>query len=1029
MLLINVVLLKPVKGQPYYFRHYQVENGLSNNTVFSIAQDDNGFMWFGTKDGLNRFDGYQFKVFQLTDGTGSQSSTDYIFSLQPDKNGRLWVGSMSGLYKFNAEQEKPELLFDSLHYVSNIQPDSKNRIWFLSGSTVCRYSLTTGALQQFLPNDYFSATSICQINDTIWIATTNGYLQRFEETTQQFITYDVFAHSPLPATKRIEKIIQGSNNTIYIGTQSQGIKRFTINKGSYEDILIYGSEKTPLFVRSILQKDDYEYWFTTESGIYIFNALTGLFTHLQKDFTNPHSLNDNATYAIAKDNEGSIWIGTYFGGINYYSRQNAVFEKYFPDNKIHSISGSVVGEITEDKYGNLWVGTEDNGLNKIDYQTGKITQFIPSGSKGSIAYTNIHGLAAIDDELWIGTFEHGIDVLNIKTGKVSKHYTSGSGKGQLKSNFAYRFLYTRTGSLYIGTTLGVFYYNKKENSFEQVPVVTENVYGKPMIEDHTGRIWFGTGTKGLYWFDPVTYESGNVVCASEEGYSLVDNIINDIYEDSHKTLWIATEGAGVCRIDSNRSHWQWYNVQKGFPRNFAFKILEDNNSRLWISTSKGLICFNPITQATQIYTRANGLLSDQFNRHSGFKDAKGKLYFGSAKGMIAFNPAELATHLTTPPPVFVTGFQVFDKELSIGNDSSLLQKSLAYTKEITLSHNQSSISIDFAALSYISPEMTEYSYRLKGLNDNWTTVSTNRKVYFTNLTPGKYVFEVKAGTETVLEDKITQLSIIITPPFWMTGWAKIIYITLGILMIYYLFKNYHRRQQNKKEKEIYKSKIDFFTNVAHEIRTPLTLIKGPVENLMEREHEMPEIKEDIACLNRNTNRLMDLATQILDFRQTEIKSYILDFEKTDIGEILKETFLSFQILAKKKKIDYKLNMPSQKIESYADKDALLKIFGNLIGNAVKYSEQKVDVTLFAPGNDSTIRVEFENDGYTIPEEMKEKIFEPFFRIKEAGHHKGAGIGLSLAKSLTELHKGTLNIDFTKKNINLFVLVLPYNPVS
>jgi len=382
------------------------------------------------------------------------------------------------------------------------------------------------------------------------------------------------------------------------------------------------------------------------------------------------------------------------------------------------------------------------------------------------------------------------------------------------------------------------------------------------------------------------------------------------------------------------------------------------------------------------------------------------------------------------PPVYITGLQTFNIDLNAEKDTSALKKSVICSDKVTLSYYQSSISIDFAALSYISPEMTAYKYKLQGLDHEWTTIKTNRKVYFTNLSPGEYVFKLKASINDKWSDEEKQLLIQIRPPAWATGWAYLLYAILAGLVLYYFISNYHKRQHEKKEKEIYESKIDFFTNVAHEIKTPLTLIKGPVENLLEKKYEMADIQEDLDCLDRNTSRLMNLVSQILDFRQTEIKRFTLDFTRVNVNDILRETYLSFKIFAQKKRLAYELILPEADIHALADAEALQKIFSNLISNAVKYGEKKVVVKLYPLlKTTDSFKIEFENDGHLINEEMAGKIFEPFYRIKETNQQKGTGIGLTLAKSLTDLHKGSLNITFAKDAFNTFALVLPLRPVE
>ena len=1007
--IIFIVLFNNIQGQPYYFRHYQVENGLSNNTVYFITQDSKGFMWFATKDGLNRFDGFHFKVFRIKNAEDKKHlTTNYIFCILSGKDGMLWVGAQKGLYKFNPQKERLEPFIDSLANVHDITLDPAGQMWFISSNTICRFNFKTNTIKQFYPPEYFNATSIClSKNGEIWASTNNGFLEKFDSATGTFKSFDMFSHSKIPISRWIQKIHAGNNNSIFIGTNSQGLKFFDVTSYQYQDILTYNPDKTTIYVRDILQNSGNEYWIATESGIFIYNTDTKRFTNIKKEIPDPYSLSDNAIYTLYKDVEGSIWAGTYFGGINYYAKQNAAFKKYFPDNTQNAISGNAVREICKDKYGNLWIGTEDGGLNEINNTTNNLTRFKPTGEKNSISFTNIHGLLADGNNLWIGTFDHGIDIMDVRTGKIKNHFMVGPGEKDLKSNFALCFLRSKAGEILVGTANGLYYYDREKNEFKRPAEIPGNLLITSIIEDHNKIIWAGTNNQGAYWFDPVTHSSGHAQNELYNKNSLSNNAVNDLYEDSNSSIWFSTEGGGLCRLSSDRKNFTLYTTNDGLPANFIFKVLEDNKKNLWVSTSRGLVNFEPNFKNITVYTQANGLLNNQFNYHSGYKDEDGRLYFGSVKGMISFKPDDILKS-TFIPPVYIMGLEVYNVELNPEKDSSILKKTITFTDKIVLPYYQSSISIDFAALSYISPEMTAYKYKLEGLDNDWTTINTNRKVYFTNLSPNKYVFKIKASANDLWSDKNEkQLIIEINPPIWATRWAYLIYAILIILVLYYFITNYNKRQHQKKEKEIYESKIDFFTNVAHEIRTPLTLIKGPVENLLEKKHEMPEIKEDLACLDRNTNRLINLVSQILDFRQTEIKSFTLDFTKVNVNEILRETSLSFNIMAKKKKLDYELILPPYEVQ-YADKKVFIKLY-----------DLRKDTGDF--------KVVFENDGYIIEPEFGEKIFEPFYRIKETKHQKGTGIGLTLAKSLVDLHKGSLYLKSIKKGFNTFVLSIPVEP--
>ncbi len=1013
-------------GQPYYFRHYQVENGLSNNTVYCSIQDNKGFLWFGTKEGLNRFDGYRFKLFNSETGDENRLRKDFVFCLFVDPKDNLWVGTQDGVYLYDYAKERLVRFLGPLAEVNDIQMDLKGQLWFRTNTSVCRYNFTTATLTTFPPDSTVNATALCMsANGDMWFGDMNGHLKRFDTVTQTFSGPNVFEHSPRMPTCFIKKIYPAGNNGIFIGTTCQGIKLYDIPTNTYTDLLIYSPDKTTVYVRDILKYSAHEYWFATESGIFIYNTITRSFTNLKKQFSDPYSLSDNAVYTLCKDREGGMWAGTFFGGVNYYPKQYTPFTKYFPDRTTNTISGNAVREMCEDPDGNLWIGTEDAGLNKLNLRTGAFTHFKPTGTAAGIAYHNIHGLMILGDEVWIGTLDHGLDIMNRHTGKVIKHYGSDAKDWTLRNNFIVTMMQSRRGDIYIGSGLGLYLY-KASAGFEWLKETPDGQFISCLFEDHAGIIWAGTHAKGLLYYDPLTRHWGSLQNDPADTNSLSINDINAVCEDSKHNIWIATEGGGLCKLDANRKQIKRFTTQNGMPSNFVFKIVEDNYQQLWITTSKGLVRLNPVTQQMTLYTKANGLLYDQFNYNSGYKDASGKLYFGSIKGMISFRPEDFDSSRIVPS-VYITGFQVHNKELLIEKDNSPLKQSILYTTSITLPYDESSFSIDFAALSYTSPEITEYKYMMQGLDKNWIYLSTNRKVYFTNLAPGQYTFRIMAAT-TGRWSKEKVLQINITPPFWNTWWARLFYAAVVIGLVYLIIQHYHKRSQEKKEKEIYEAKFEFFTNVAHEIRTPLTLIKGPVENLMEKIPELPDIKEDVNMMERNTNRLMTLITQILDFRQTEAKGFSLDFTRVDITDLLQDVYSNFQPLAKKRNLQYNLILPDAPVVALVDEDALNKILSNLFSNAVKYADSQITAQLYpVQKDDAQFIFEISNDGVQIPAAMREQIFEPFYRIKENIRQKGTGIGLTLARSLTLLHQGQLYVKEDTIVLNTFILKLPLQP--
>jgi ligand-binding sensor domain-containing protein/signal transduction histidine kinase len=1023
-------------AQSYYFRHYQVENGLSNNAVICSVQDKQGFLWFGTKDGLDRFDGYSFKIFRNDPDEKGSIGSNFIHCLYEDRNGILWVGTENGLYKYDAPTESFSFLpTDHIGHIRDIQMDGQGNLWFISAFVLTRYDPKKEKLEYYPIEKYFEATSVCTTSDgTLWVSTISGTLNKYNPAQNSFTSFDVFAHSDRSVNTWIEKLYATCNGKILIGTSIHGAKLFDITTSAYEDILTYNPDKTEIFARNFVQTSEDECWIGTESGIFIYNMKTGTMTNLRKKFNDPYSLSDNAVYTFCKDKEGGIWAGTYFGGINYYPKQYSSFKKFFPKNAENSLSGCIVREIHEDATGNLWIGTEDAGLNKLDTSTGTFVHFQPTGMQGSISYSNIHGLLVTGDELWIGTFEHGLDVMNIKTGKVLRHYSEGPGPHSLKSNFIYCIYQTSSSEIMLGTTRGAFLYNRSTDDFSYVPGLPVNWYSS-LLKDDNGIIWGATWGNGVNYYNTKTGKGGNFRYEISNKNSIASDRINSVFKDRSKTLWFATEG-GLCKFNPATNDFKRYTTKNGFPSNFILSILEDDKQILWISTSKGLVRFNPRTEELNTYTKDNGILNDQFNFSSAYKDKSGRMYFGSVKGLISFHPEQI-TRNSFIAPVYITGFQIYNKDLSIAKSGSPLQRSITVTDRIELSHKQSTFSIDFASLSYTAPEMSEYAYKMEGLDKDWTYLKTNRKAYFTELAPGSYMFHVKAANSSgVWNEKQTQLTIIIHPPWWASNWAYFIYFLLGIGIAYYAIRNYHKRVEEKnkrkiehletaKEKEIFQAKIDFFTNVAHEIRTPLTLIKGPLEKVIRKAGNVPEIKDSLKIMDRNTNRLIDLTNQLLDFRQTEIQGFHLNFVKENISEIVEDTFVSFRPLAEQKNLSFKLNLPASPIYAYIDSEAFSKILTNLFSNAIKYAQTEVYMQLLPPAADSSsFSIEIQNDGFLIPYDMKEKIFEPFFRLKETEKQKGTGIGLALSRSLTQLHKGTLELKEPVNDLNTFILTMP-----
>src|SRR6185312_9074992 len=429
----------------------------------------------------------------------------------------------------------------------------------------------------------------------------------------------------------------------------------------------------------------------TETGIYIYNSVTGAVSHLERQYDNPYSVSDNVIFSFCKDREGGLWVGTYLGGLNYLPQKFVFFEKYFPRLTTPSISGNGVHEICKDQYGNFWIGTEDAGVNKFNTQTGSFVCYKPTSAKGSISYHNIHGLLAVGNRLWIGTYEHGLDVMDIPSGKVIRHYNAGPGPHSLKNNFIVTIYQTEDHQILVGTWGSLYKYDRRNDNFISLPRF--GIHIQALLEDDQHILWCCTQGDGVYFYDPRSGYGAFKHDPNDE-ISLIDNHVNGIFEDRQHNIWFATEG-GLCKYEKDRRKFTTYTTRDGLPDNLIFKILEDGDQNLWISTSKGLVCFDPGRKTIKTYKKSNGLLSDQFNYNSAFRDTDGMLYFGSVKGLIRFNPAAFVKN-NAIPPVYITGIQINNKEYPVNKERSPLTESITYTPRLELPYDQSTISVDFA---------------------------------------------------------------------------------------------------------------------------------------------------------------------------------------------------------------------------------------------------------------------------------------------------------------------------------------------
>ena len=1031
LLLILLFGYRPAHAQKnkISFKHLTVENGLSQSSVLSIAQDSMGFMWFGTKDGLNKYNTRNFEIYKREKGNKSSlSSGQNINALLTDSKGNLWVGTQKGLNRYLPEsnsfkryQYNPKNKNSiSNNIVRSIFEDKEGHIWIGTDSGLNKLTKNDGFIH-FLPGKDISSglahhliKAIHQDHEGVmWIGTIQG-LTRLQQKDGKY-DFRSYFHKQGDAESLIDNdvsaIFEDSRRNLWVGTHNSGLELFDRTKGTFRHFMSRKGDSNRLssnVIRRIKTDQEGRLWISTLNGINILDLDNFKFTVLNHNPEDPTSLNHNSIYDILQDATGSMWVGTYFGGVNFYHVNATPFREYKTSLGKNGISSNVVSSIVEDRNHNLWIGTEAEGLNYYDRATGQFRSFKHDTENPNSLSSNLVKAVSIarNGEVWVGTYEGGLDVYQ-PASKTFRHYKPNYADPKaLNSNRIVCLLHDSENRLWIGTRAqGIFIYNEKEDNFAP--------YSNPgnhhdlrflryLFEDSKKRIWIATNS-GTYILDPVSNKIREFTVSDNS--SKFDDI-NIIQEDSRGVIWLGSYDAGLIRYDPVKNKIRYYTMKDGLPSNVILGILEDERRNLWISTDNGLAKFD--RKAFKTYTIEDGLPGNVFNYNSFYKDTKGEFYFGGYNGLVSFFPEQIRENKKIPKLVF-TRLRLFNKIVVIGDESNLLKRNVSLTKELTFSHSQNIFSVEFAVLNYIKSEKNKYAYKLEGLDKEWNYV-TSPVATFYNLPSGTYKLLIKgSNNDGVWISQPEEMSIHILPPFWKTWWAYLIYILFFSAILFLIFRFLWIRALLRKEHEVYQMKMDFFTNVSHEIRTPLTLIIGPLEHLINDTKEYPRINRRLLTVKKNAGRLTRLVNELMDFRKQEAGKMRLNVSPQNIVEFAKEIYLSFQYLAIKHHIDYRFNSDDDDIEVYFDPEQLEKVFFNLLSNAFKFTpEHGVIILTVKRAEKGFVEITVLDNGKGIPEESRTKLFTDFYQVKDPlSRNNGTGIGLALSRKIARLHHGDL----------------------
>lgn len=1127
------------------FQHLTMEDGLAQNMVDCILKDSQGFMWFGTWNGLCRYDGYKIELFNNESGNIHSLKNNFIYALREDHVGNIWIGTKEGLYVYLYDRgefkfvdllvENSEPLEGTVNVISKIK-DNSFWIGTENGAMHLRIKDDLGKLEKlrYYPLGKASNTlsgklvkAIAETNNGLWIGTDEG-INILDAKNNDFkkLAYSENNNNSL-SFNMVHCIYQDRQSRIWVGTEN-GLNRYNAGTDNFTRYFHQPDQPSTLphnTVTDIVEDQNGRIFIATLGGLGEYKGDNN-FRYFKSELKNEHSLNSDFINCLLPDNEGNLWIGTERGGVNIYNSHQNVLE-YFEYDKgsKNSLSHNTINSIFEDnKY--IWIGTAGGGLNSYDKTLKIFKHFLfdvnDSSTISSDFITAIH--RDIKGRLWVATWGSGLNLLIENPDDGPQYFINNRSNPDLlnlSNNFISTIVEDTFGNLWVGTNGGLFKSDPQTNQFKRIsPEV--NAVGC-LVFDEDFNLWAGSPT-GLFHLqvDSLGKENPHITKHyrhnPQDSTSLSGNYITSIIKDSEGTMWFGTYGQGINKLTfpKGKAHFKSYSTIDGIANNIVYGIIEDNDKKIWLSTDNGLTRLEPKTGKTRSFYKADGLLNNQYYWSAYYKNTSGKLYFGGMNGLNTFYPSWINNKAVDRKAV-ITDLKLFNEQVVPGatyNNIEILNTNISKAKELNMSYKSKVISFEFSSLDYNEPELIKYAYFLKGFDEKWTYVNSSRRfANYTNLKPGEYTFMVKAsGVDGDFSSHPTTIDLYITPPFWETLWFRIAaaIFVFGLLFAYNRYRVYnfkvqkmvlerqvnertekinhqnhelvlrakqlkesnlqlekkqllikgqndklelqnehilHQRNKlielNKKVKLVSKLKLSFFTNVSHEFRTPLTLIIGPLENLLKDQNLDFGTRQTLGLINRNAQRLLYLINQIMDFRRIEKGRMELKVGRGNIKEFCQNIFSAFQPLAEINKIRFDYVEDELIPVVWFDHHKIENIIYNLLSNAFKYTSEmgsiKVEVKAITQKESklgkghlepditrSVISIKISDSGIGISKEKLPLVFKRFYRIDSAAVFQinGSGIGLTLAEELIKTHHGNIFVESTPGEGSIFEIQFP-----
>jgi signal transduction histidine kinase/ligand-binding sensor domain-containing protein/DNA-binding response OmpR family regulator len=1022
-----------LKSQDLSVRYLGIEDGLSNNVVTSIYQDHNGFMWFGTYDGLNRYDGYGFKLFRNIIGDSTSLSSNGINALDEDALHQLWICGQKEVNIYNpvsAKFIKPSYTLSNGITKSSLN-DNVVAVKTISGNKVL---VGTQHYGLFLFENAFHGRQVpLQLNGK---EKTDYYVDaidfdRTKNTAYVFIgehglfTYDFQKknlHLEAVDFKDANCVRVTSTGKLWIGTNN-GLYLYDEKSHSYSKSFM--SYKGP--VVGICEDKKSALWIASDGGgVWLLEPGKKMAEPLPPSTENGRPLiNSNAVYAIFEDRDQRKWVGTLRGGVNVIELRPSLFKKiiYQPAQNSNPVKNFILS-FCEDGPDKVWIGTDGAGLRYWNKTNNSYENFLHDDKNPSSISSNFITSIIKDagNNIWLSTWFGGINKYNRATKSFQRFdcyntrtKSDNSNVWQLMEDSRHRLWATavRNG--------GLFQFNAKTNKFEEFDNELRDL--QCIAEDRNGNIWAGDYSS-LILIDTIyktNHRSINI------GYT-----VRCIYEDSKRNFWIGAQEGGLLLYNRANGSFKRYTTVDGLPSNTILRVLEDKKGNLWLSTYNGLCKFDPASKGFRNFSQSDGLQSNQFSYNAALRLSNGEFLFGGIKGFNIFYPDSIITKRQTPE-IILAGLKVNNAAIE-DNEAYVRERNFDQVKKIVVPYDQAMLSLGFLALDYSNAANIKYAYHLKGWDKHWNYVDNIRGANYSRLQEGDYVFEVRASsTEGIWGEPQQLLYITVLPPWYRTWWAYALYILVfgSAVYIYTLYKSRQAKLQYQiqlanleiqKEKELNEKKIAFFTNVSHEFRTPLSLIINPIKDLLQKAEERKETGE-LKIVYRNAKRLLRLVDQLLLFKKAEEETNKLNIVQVNLYDLCREAFLCFTEQARSKKIKYELQSEVHDLIVSVDREKIEIAVFNILSNAFKYTPDGGSIIFKIEEQDKGVKLSISDTGPGIPASESNKLFERFAQVKGAQSKTGFGIGLYLVKNFVDAHKG--KVYFTSeegKGTTFFILL-------